>query len=238
MDMELGEILRRERCRSASYQREVACAAGIAQGRLSRYESGAAIPSWDTFVRVLAALGRQPRIVVEPLDADVDTCIDERLSTSREQWLDDVANNLPALLRLLDGLDWVATRLLAARLHGAPVPLVRFHVDAVVGTHGWEQLVRNAMAVPGQVWDPEIESLTVPTSPTVLRCAADARAGHLRWLLPGGFETRMRIATMLTPRCVAVQVAGRRWLAAPLDLIADDDPWTNRVLERLSSRIR
>jgi transcriptional regulator with XRE-family HTH domain len=234
--VELGEILRRERHRAELYQREVSAAAGITQARLSKYESGVLAPTWDTFVRVLAALGRQPRIVVEPLDADVDACLADWRTKPRDEWLDDVAPQVPALLRLLEGIEWVATGLLAARLHGAPVPLARFSVDAVVGTQGWERLTRNAMAVPVQVWDPEIEALTVPTSPTELRCAADARAGHLRWLLPGGFETTMRVVTLLTPRCVSVEQAGRRWATLPLDLIADEDAWTSRVLQRLHSR--
>ena len=180
-------------------QREVARAAGMSQDRLSRYESGAVMPSWTAFVRVLAALEKQPRIVVEPLDRDIDAAIDRLRASPSEQWLDDVAAPLSMLLYLLDGLSWAAGGPFAARLHGAPVHLPSLDVDVVLGTQDWSQLNRRALDAAVQLRHPEDGTVGAPLSPTPLREAADAGAGHLEWVGPGRTILRMRVVTRLSP---------------------------------------
>lgn len=232
----LGQVLRRERYRRELLQREVGRAAGIGPERLSRYESGVAVPSWSTFVRLLAAMGSQPRIVVEPLDGDVDGFIDRMNATPSADWLYDVELVLTPLLRLLDGLSWTATRLFAARLHGAPVPLSRLDVDVVIAPKHWDQLTRNAMSAGIPLRGSGADLDRVPSSPTFLRSTADAAADQLEWLLSDQHLLRMRVVRMLSPRCVLVQRGATAWPTVPLDMIASDDPWTSRVLARLRER--
>jgi transcriptional regulator with XRE-family HTH domain len=56
----LGRVLDAERRRELVQQRVVARLAGISQQRISSYERGLVTPSWETFVRILAGLGRRP----------------------------------------------------------------------------------------------------------------------------------------------------------------------------------
>jgi transcriptional regulator with XRE-family HTH domain len=47
-------------------QRALAQRAGTSQPAIARYERGAATPSWGTLQRLVAACGRQLRLVAEP----------------------------------------------------------------------------------------------------------------------------------------------------------------------------
>ena len=88
----LGAILRRERDRRLWTQDRVAEACGVTRQQLSRYETGAATPSWETFRRVLAVFGVQPRISLERLDADVLAAIARQQRRPPSDWLSDVGS--------------------------------------------------------------------------------------------------------------------------------------------------
>lgn len=117
---EPGDILLRQRDVHRWTQQRLAEAGGVSRQQLSRYETGAAVPSWAVFKRVLAVFGLQPRIELEQLDADVIAEIERQRRQPREHWLSDVTFAAGLLHRLLTGLEWRATGLLAARLMGAP----------------------------------------------------------------------------------------------------------------------
>jgi transcriptional regulator with XRE-family HTH domain len=64
----LGQILADERFRFLMLQRSVAARSGVRQSSISAYERGRATPTWDVFVKILAAMDRRAVIRTEPLD--------------------------------------------------------------------------------------------------------------------------------------------------------------------------
>ncbi len=68
---QLGDILLRQRDVRGWTQERLAKACGVSRQQLNRYETGTAVPSWAVFKRILAVFRLQPRIELEPLDADV-----------------------------------------------------------------------------------------------------------------------------------------------------------------------
>jgi transcriptional regulator with XRE-family HTH domain len=70
----LGQVLADERFRQLRLQRTVAAASGITQPKLSAYERGRLIPSWEVFVRVLAAhllgTGEQVELIYVSVEGD------------------------------------------------------------------------------------------------------------------------------------------------------------------------
>jgi transcriptional regulator with XRE-family HTH domain len=60
------ELLLEARRTAGLSQRALAQRAGTSQPAIARYERGTATPSWETMQRLVAACGRQLRLVVEP----------------------------------------------------------------------------------------------------------------------------------------------------------------------------
>lgn len=109
----LGRILLNARDKHGWSQERLAAACGLQRQQLSRYETGVVTPTWAVFNRILAALRVQPRIELEPLDADIIAAIERQRRKPRERWLSDVGFAAGMLHRLLDGLEWegvVSTR--------------------------------------------------------------------------------------------------------------------------------
>jgi transcriptional regulator with XRE-family HTH domain len=61
-------LVTRARIRAGMSQRELAEAAGVAQSTIARIESGVADPAFSTIERILAAVGLEMRIRIEPTD--------------------------------------------------------------------------------------------------------------------------------------------------------------------------
>jgi transcriptional regulator with XRE-family HTH domain len=228
----LGEILRRERLRRVWFQDEVASACGVRRQQLSRYETGAAEPSWAAFRRVLAAFGLQPRIELEPLDADVVAAIERQRRRPPEDWLADVAYAASSLHKLVSGLDWQATGLLAIRLLGAPTPLAELEVEVALDDAGWSRLVDNAQAGWMQVCVPETSYTAYPIDPEHLRRLCAEGDGMLRWLAVDG-RLVTRVVDRIEGQPVRAEVDGVSWRVAGVDRLDFDDPWMARVLRQL-----
>jgi transcriptional regulator with XRE-family HTH domain len=60
------EVLFEARRTAGLSQRALAQRAGTSQPAIARYERGTATPSWETMQRLVAACGRQLRLVAEP----------------------------------------------------------------------------------------------------------------------------------------------------------------------------
>lgn len=228
---ELGWLLREERRRRLWTQQKVADDCGLSRQQLSRYETGATEPTWAVFRRILAAYRLQPRIELEPLDADVVAAIERQRSRPPEIWLSDVGRAVDSLYRLLDGLPWQATGLLALRLLGAPTPLGKLEVEVALDNAGWERLVENAWDARLRVWSPDERTDALPIDATGLRRICDAGRGTLRWP-----ESEAWLALRVVERLgggIRADVGGRTWPVVSADRLEFDDPWSTRVLEQI-----
>ncbi|MFB9237419.1 helix-turn-helix domain-containing protein [Plantactinospora siamensis] len=68
----IGTTLRRERELHRLTQAQLAARAGVSQATVARVETGDRSPSLAMVGRLLAVLGSQLTVGVEPLDAEVD----------------------------------------------------------------------------------------------------------------------------------------------------------------------
>lgn len=229
----LGAILRRERDRRLWTQDRVAEACGVTRQQLSRYETGAATPSWETFRRVLAVFGVQPRISLERLDADVLAAIARQQRRPPSDWLSDVGLDVGMLHELLAGLEWQATGALALRLLGAPAPLHELETEVVLdGDADWQRLVDNARRQRLEVWDPDAGYSALPADADLLRAACATGDGLLRWVGPFTWLI-VRAVPELSGRTVGVEVGHWSWRVASVDRLVHDDPWLRRLLTQI-----
>ncbi len=74
-----AELLTELRASSRRTQAEVARLAGTSQPAVARYESGAAVPSWPTLTRLVAAHGQLLVVGVTPAVDPHDTALVEQL---------------------------------------------------------------------------------------------------------------------------------------------------------------
>jgi transcriptional regulator with XRE-family HTH domain len=229
---ELGDILLHQRDVHRWTQERMAEACGVSRQQLSRYETGAAVPSWAVFKRILAVFRLQPRIELEPLDADVIAEIERQRRQPREAWLSDVTFAACMLHRLLAGLEWRATGLLAVRLMGAPAPLPELEAEVVLDDDGWPRLQRNARERMMELWDPDECFSSVPMSPDDLRRRCEAGGGRMRWASIDAWVT-LRLVDGFDGPPVTVEVGEQSWDVVGVDQLSFDDPWQTRVLEQL-----
>lgn len=66
--MDVGATLRSARRAAGLTQRALAARAGTSHPTLSAYEAGVKVPRADTFVRILAAAGRDVTVEVRPFE--------------------------------------------------------------------------------------------------------------------------------------------------------------------------
>jgi transcriptional regulator with XRE-family HTH domain len=104
--------------------------AGVTQAAIARIEKGTRVPSVSTVERLLAAMGLQLAIGVEPLDAHVDAAIDRIADTPLADRIADT--DIDSILQHLTGIPYAFDGAAAALLQGAPVP-----VDAVYIAVAW-----------------------------------------------------------------------------------------------------
>lgn len=117
--MDVAALIREARREAGLSQQGLADGAGIGQSAVSRYERGVQLPSISTLRALLAAAGKQLKVELEPLDADVKRAIDE----ISDQPIDEreavrmclMIDNLAAVAHRVEGLS-------AAAVLGAPVP--------------------------------------------------------------------------------------------------------------------
>ncbi|HYJ68466.1 MAG TPA: helix-turn-helix transcriptional regulator [Nocardioidaceae bacterium] len=229
---DLARILREERSKRWWTQDIVADAAcGLSRQAISRYEAGAVAPSWAMFVRVLAAFGVQPRIELEPLDADIAAAIERQRRQPAERWFADVPFSVRTLQKLLAGLEWQACGLLAVRLLGAPAPLSELEAIVTLDNDAaWERLVLNAQKGRTEVWDPDDWYTGVPVDVAGLRRVSEAGDDRLHWV---GIEVGLTVHVVpeLPAHGVTTQVGEWSWRVVGVDQIDVDDPWTKRVVD-------
>lgn len=229
---ELGRLLRKQRSKLLWPQQRVADACGLSRQQLSRYETGAATPTWSVFRRVLAAYGLQPRIELEPLDADVLAAIERQRKRPRSEWLIDVGFAADSLHRLLDGLEWQATGPFALRLLGAAVPLSTLDVQVALDDAGWRRLFENSLRSMATLWDTDRHLAAFLDDVDDLRRMCDIDDGVLRYRATG-CRLALHVVADLDGSAVQRDVGGWSWPVASVEWLAMDDPWMARLLDHL-----
>jgi transcriptional regulator with XRE-family HTH domain len=224
--VEIGTFLRDRRVETGLTQVDLATRSGLSQAMVSAVEAGRRRPSLDVVERLLAGLGLQLRLDVEPLAADLDEALDESLGMPPDQRLDRPGLAGSALLTKLAPLRPVVEGLAGAALHGVPVPVSRLDVvvaEVAVGVLT-EVLLHKMFAERWtERWKEWIYGEPDWPWPAVSR-----------WRTIDG-EFRLRVAER-PPDRVTVVVEGTPVAVRPLHQIEGDDTETRRVLARVRQR--
>jgi transcriptional regulator with XRE-family HTH domain len=218
----VGSTLLRERERRRLTQHQLAALAGVSQGTIARIERGERHASLPMVERLLAALGVQLTLGVEPLDAHVDaeiaTLVEAPLAERVARTDIDRVQDRLTVPYVFDGPT-------AALLQGAPVPTGAVHVALAWGDADaiTEWLEKNYAQRWHAKWEVFGYLRVDPRDP-----------GDHRWrTIPGEIQARMCDAL---PPAIRVMVADREYPVVPLVEVAIDDPGTARLLDRYRRR--
>jgi transcriptional regulator with XRE-family HTH domain len=217
----IGLLVQNERARQRLSQARLAELVGTSQQWLSRLERGTAAPTTVVVERVLAALGLQPRIEVDPLGADLDPEIDRHLAMSE----DERVARVEAYGRRFDQLaelPYVLSGRLAAFVQGAPVA-VRC-LDLVVAEAEQDRIVGWLESIPCQRWNERwLDWGYDPVDPR--------RPGPLRWRV-GNDEIRLEIYPA-RPVALTVHIGQRELRVRPLWELERELPDLGRLMRRV-----
>jgi transcriptional regulator with XRE-family HTH domain len=226
--MDIGALLRDSREAAGMSAASLALQAGVSEASLSSYERGTRTPRLEQIDRILAVLGLQLRLAVEPLYADIDGAMAQAAALPLAERLERLGVRPVGLLVSLGNPPCVIEGACAAALLGAPLPvpvidLALLNDDAVLeGFSRWA--TRNARRWSDR-WgrygfiDP------------------DPRYGPdpLRYETGYG-DVRLRLVDRL-PDSTAVDVNGEQVRVLDLRLLTVGDPASARVIERMRQRL-
>lgn len=220
--MDVAAALRTARRAADLSQKRLARRAGLSAGALSRYESGTGLPSLPTLDRLLAACGKDVRLVVVDRVDDLDTELVRRAALPRSRRVRDRHFLRPAFLERLVKHD---TQVLvagpwAAELHGLPTDAVEGRLLVPDDPELFTRLARAFMSgsVPWRETDGHFGSL--PVRPTTF---ADHPSARWEQADVGRFRTEVLPADGAWPAEQRLPTPGGplRVLAAD-ELTADD----------------
>jgi transcriptional regulator with XRE-family HTH domain len=223
---EIGRALRRERELAQLTQAELSLHAGLSQQMIALLEGGKHRPTTVTIERVFAGLGRQLKVVVEDLDADVDAAVtldpDDAASDKRL-----FTGSYETLLRWMGGLDHRLEGALAAAHYGVPARVAS--IDFVVAERDVAALATFVRKVPNtERWVSERSDFRIMDP--------DPRSrGALRWRTPV-CEFRARLVPELPPP-VIMRFEGVDLPLLPIDDLLRTDSDVARALGRLRRRV-
>ncbi|MGR6322112.1 helix-turn-helix transcriptional regulator [Micromonospora soli] len=221
---QIAAAVRHERDRRELTQQALANLAGLSQGAVARIERGDRLPSLPMVERLFAALGRQLRIELEPLDSHLDAALDGLAGRPVTERIRELG--LAKMLDALGELPYVLTGSTAALLQGAPLP-----VDAVEVAVRWPDSPRLTAFLEnayGQRWNARWEEWGG------LRLEPEEPGEH-RWQTRYG-ELRARMCDEL-PEPVEVRHAGRSYPVEPLVRVELADPRAADLLRRHRQRL-
>ncbi|MFE9688463.1 helix-turn-helix transcriptional regulator [Micromonospora sp. NPDC005806] len=221
---QIATTIRHERDRRELTQQALADLIGLSQGTVAHVERGDRLPSLPMVERLLAALGRQLRIEVEPLDSHLDAALDALAEGSGVERIRVLG--LDRMLDALGELPYVLTGSTAALLQGAPLP-----VDAVEVAVRWRDSPRFTAFLQqayAQRWNARWEEWGG------LRVEPEERGEH-RWQTRYG-ELRARMCDEL-PEPVEVRHGDRSYPVEPLIRVELTDPHTAELLRRHRQRL-
>ncbi|HEU4422460.1 MAG TPA: helix-turn-helix domain-containing protein [Pilimelia sp.] len=145
----LGATVRRQRELHRLTQQQLAARSGVSQGAIARIERGQRAASLHTVERLLAALGAQLTVGVEPLDAHIDAAIAELATTPFEDRIAET--DIDRVMDRLGDLPYVFDGPTAALLQGAPVPAEA--VDLALAWQDVDAFTEWLTANYGQRWN-------------------------------------------------------------------------------------
>jgi transcriptional regulator with XRE-family HTH domain len=215
-------LLRAERQRRDVTQAKLAALAGVSQATVTRVERGDRGVSLPLYERLLAALGIQLTLRVEPLDAHIDAAIDEQAARPLADRI--AATDIDEVLDKLT-VPFVFDGATAALLQGAPVPAE--DVDIAVRWSDADIFTDWLTANYGQRWHEQWQVFGYlrldPREP-----------GEHRWrTIPGVIRARMCDEL---PVPVTVTHAGRAYAVVPLADVEIDDERAARLLRHYRRR--
>ncbi|AVT39025.1 helix-turn-helix domain-containing protein [Plantactinospora sp. BB1] len=220
----IGTTLRQQRELRGLTQHALARLAGTDRSTVTRIEQGERAPTVAMLEKLLAALGLQLTVGVEPLDSEVDARIDELAVRSVAERIDAVG--LDRMLDRLAELPHVLTGTTAALLQGAPVPVGDLEIAVA-----WRDAERFADWLErhyAQRWNPAWEEFGyLPTDPR--------DPGEHRWQVVGGV-LRAGMCEEL-PEAIEVRHGDRSYRVVPLALVEATEPATAELLRRWRARL-
>jgi len=215
----LGQTVRRQRELRCLTQQQLAERSGVSQGAIARIEGGRRGASLPAVERLLAALGVQLTVGVEPLDAHIDAAIAELASASLADRIADTDTD--RIMDRLGSIPYVFDGPTAALLQGAPVPADA--VDVVLAWQDADAFTEWLTANYGQRWHARWQQFGyLPLDPR--------EPGEHRWQTIRG-EIRARFCDDL-PASIDVKHGDRTYRVVPLADIDIDDPRVARLLGR------
>jgi transcriptional regulator with XRE-family HTH domain len=143
----LGRLIYRTRQQTVTLQRMLTRRSGVCQSSISAYEQGRVEPTWNTFVRLLAAMDRRPSIDVVPVDPPP--------SPDRVAYLLDCLDAaIREILTLLEGTPYRFERAVAAHLLGRKTTPKIIQLSAVgdiddVSQRALDRLDREVLTIRG-----------------------------------------------------------------------------------------
>jgi transcriptional regulator with XRE-family HTH domain len=233
--MHFGPFLRRLREQAELSQAELAARCGTTQSALAAVERGRRRPTTEFVERVLAGMGWQLKVDVEPLHADLDARIAAVEKVPLPERFASFDVDVETLVELLSTarVVYVVEGVVAAAAHGAPVRPQR--MDVAVRDDDRE-LARLAEASRFRLlgWNPRYDEWSNGITLTVERLR---ETGRSQWFSPVGGELHIRLVAEPPPH-VVVHVGE---LTLPVVGLADlefDEPELRCVLQRLRERRR
>jgi transcriptional regulator with XRE-family HTH domain len=221
----VGVVLCAERNRANLSQAQFAERVGVSQQRLSRIERGTVSVSLVTVQGIFAKLGKQLRVEVVPLRADMDVDIDRGLALTNEDRAVEFGRHR-ILLRTLGDIPFAVTGLLAAFAQGAPT-VGPPSIDIVIARSNLDELAAAMEKSSCRRWSAKWDDWGFG--------ASDPREpGVPRWLI-GRSDTRLQFVDEL-PQTIEVSVGEHRLRVVPIAEIEREDPWLHRLMSRWRDR--
>lgn len=216
----IGSTLRRRRELAGLTQAELAGKVATSQATVARIERGDRAPSVAMLERLFAALGSQVRLVLEPLDRDVDEAIAVLTSVPIVARVEEAG--IPSFAEDLAPIPYVFAGATAALLQGAPVPAGAMEV--ALAWRDTDAFIRWLDQRYASRWHHGYREYGyLPIDPRL--------PGEHRWRIRGGVIIRATFGDEL-PASIEVRYGDRSHPVVPLAEVEVDDPQVARLLRR------
>jgi transcriptional regulator with XRE-family HTH domain len=215
----IGTVVRREREARELSQRELADLGRVSQATVARIERGDRSPSVEVLERLLAAMGAQLTVEVQPLDGHLDARMAELARRPLAERIEDAG--IERVVDRLADLPHVLTGASAALLQGAPVPATEVEVAV-----RWADSARFTQWLAegyGQRWNARWREFGY------LRLEPEEPGEHL-WRTVAG-DVRATMCGEL-PEAIEVRHGERSYRVVPLLAVELTDPRAADLLRR------